>query len=174
MPRAVSMQARMAVMSEISDVVKIFLVTIWHRTLKDPIRVSSDPTVRLDEFSDQVNVIYGTRSQGQTYIYAGFDCMLLSDENGAAPQVQLSLPNASRDIIEAIERMGSGPIQVDIKLVLAPTPDIVEVDIQGLELTEITYDETTITGNLSKDLLFTEPFPFRSFTPQEYPFMFMQ
>lgn len=174
MPRHVSKSARTAVSAETSELVKVFLITIYHKSLTNPIRVSSDATVRLDEYSDQVNIIYGTRSNGKTYIYAGFEAALLNDENGSAPQVQMTLPNASRTLIEAIEQMGSGPIQVDMQLVFAETPDVVEIEYKGLELTEITYDESTISGTLSMDLLFAEPFPFRSFTPQEFPFMFMQ
>lgn len=157
-------------MSEDSPLIKVFLLTINHRDLEEPIRVSSDATVRLRE--TQENVIYGTISNGIEYLYAGFEAALLNDETGAIPQVQITIPNAHRSIIEAIESMGSGPVSVGLQLVFADTPDVVEMDIKGLELSQITYDETSITGTISRDLLFNEPFPTRSFTPQEWPFLF--
>lgn len=171
MPRTVTQKARTAVMSEDSPLIKVFLFTLYHKDLTQPIRVSSDPTVRLRETQEMV--IYGTVSNGKEYIYAGIEAALLNDESGAIPQVQISIPNAHRSIIEAIETMGSGPISCDLQLVFADTPNIVEIDIKGLEMGQITYDETTVTGVISRDMLFNEPFPSKSFIPAHYPFLFM-
>lgn len=171
MSRKISQRARTSVMSEDSPLVKVFLLTIHHKDLDEPIRVSSDATVRLRE--TQENVIYGTISNGIEYLYAGFDAALLNDETGSIPQVQITIPNAHRSIIEAIESMGSGPVEVDLKLVFADTPDVTEIEITGLEMGQITYDEMSITGTISRDMLFNEPFPSRSFTPQEWPFLFL-
>ena len=156
--------------AEIDPLVKVFLVTIRHKDLTDPIRVSSDPTERV--MADAINVIYGTMSRGMTFFYAGFEAALVNDEDGAAPQTQLTLPNADRKIIEAIESMGPGPVAVDIELVFADTPDVVEVGLYDMELSRITYDESTVSGVISRDLLFQEPYPCRSFTSHHYPFLF--
>lgn len=172
MARAVSNRMRQHVQEEVDPLVKVFLVTLYHEDLSQPIYASSDATQRLDEYSDEVNVIYGTVSNGIPYIYCGFEASLANDEDGAAPQVQLTLPNAHRSIIEAIESMGAGPVRVDLKLVFADTPDIVEIEIPDMELSDITYDDSSVSGIVSRDLLFTEPLPFRSFTPQEWPFLF--
>lgn len=104
MARTVSSKVRKHVQSEIDPLVKVFLITIRHKDLTEPIRVSSDPTERVD--ADSINVIYGTVSRGLTFYYAGFEAALVSDEEGAAPQTQLSLPNADRKLVEAIESMG--------------------------------------------------------------------
>lgn len=171
MPRNITQRTRNAVMPEVSPFIKVYLLTIYHRDLQEPIRVSSDATVRLSE--TQEYVAYGTISNGLQYVYAGFEAALLNDEAGAIPQVQISIPNAHRNIIEGIESMGSGLVKVDLQMVFADIPDVVQVDIKGLYLTQITYDESTISGTLSRDILFNEPFPTRSFTPQEYPFLFL-
>lgn len=171
MSRRVTARARRSFMSEDSPLIKVFLLTIEHRSLSTPIYVSSDATVVLWE--DSTNIIYGTISNGIQYLYAGFQCELLSDENGAIPQAQLTIPNAHRSIIESIERMGSGPVSCSLKLVFADTPDIIETEVNGLEISKITYDETTITGVLSRDMMFSEPYPSRSFNPQDYPFLFL-
>lgn len=171
MGRTVSSKARKHVQSEIDPLVKVFLITIYHADLTDPIRVSSDPTERVG--SDEYNVFYGTVSNDRVFYYAGFEASLANDEDGAAPQVQLTIPNADRAMIEAIESMGPGPVTVDIELVFADTPDNIEVALTGMELVEITYDESTISGIVSRDLLFDEPYPFRSFTPQHFPFLFI-
>lgn len=170
MARTVSSKVRKHVQSEIDPLVKVFLITIRHKDLAEPIRVSSDPTERVD--ADSINVIYGTVSRGMTFFYAGFEAALVSDEEGAAPQTQLSLPNADRKLVEAIESMGPGPVAVDIELVFADTPDVVEVGLYDMELSKITYDESTISGIVSRDLLFQEPYPCRSFIPPHYPFLF--
>lgn len=170
MSRNISKKMRKHVQEEVDPLVKVFLITIRHKDLTEPIRASSDPTVRVGE--DSINVIYGTVSRGQTFYYAGFDAMLVSDEDGSAPQTQLSLPNADRKIIEAIESMGPGPVAVDIELVFADTPDIVEIGLYDMELSKITYDESSVTGVISRDLLFQEPYPCKSFIPKDYPFLF--
>jgi len=97
-----------------------------------------------------------------TFYYAGFEANLANDEDGAAPQVQVSIPNADRSIV----------VSVDIEVVFADTPDEVEIALKGMEMTEITYDESVISGIISRDLLFDEPYPYRSFTPQHFPFLF--
>lgn len=171
MARTVSSKLRKNVQAEVDPLVKVFLITIYHEDLITPIRVSSDPTERIE--SDTTNVIYGTRSNGNIYYYAGFDCCLANDEDGAAPQVQISIPNADRSMVDAIESMGAGPVTVDIQLVFADTPDVVEIALTGMELSDITYDETSISGIISRDLLFSEPMPYRSFTPDEWPFLFI-
>lgn len=171
MARTISKRARTSFMSEESPLVKVFLLTLTHRTLPVPIYLSSDPTVLLWE--EPTNLVYGTISRGIEYLYAGFQCNLLNDEQGAIPQAQLTIPNAHRSIIEAIERMGSGTVDCNIKLVFADTPDIIEYEVFNLTISKITYDETTITGVLSRDMLYNEPWPARSFTPQEYPFLFL-
>ena len=170
MARKVSARARKHVQAEIDPLIKVFLITINHKDLLEPIRVSSDPTERVG--SDEYNIIYGTVSRGMTFLYAGFEANLATDEEGAAPQVQVSIPNADRSIVEAIESMGPGPVSVDIEVVFADTPDEVEIALKGMEMTEITYDESVISGIISRDLLFDEPYPYRSFTPQHYPFLF--
>lgn len=151
--------------------VKVFLLELSHRSLATPIYVSSDPTQVLWE--EPVNIIYGTVSNGRQYIYAGFECSLLNDENGSIPQAQLTIPNAHRSIIESIERMGSGAVEAIIKLVFADTPDIIETEVTDLTLSKITYDETSVTGTLSRDTLYNEPWPARTFIPQDYPFLFL-
>lgn len=171
MARRVTTKLRQSVMEEVSPFVLVFLLTISHRDLTEPIRVSSDATVRLRE--TQETVVYGTISNGKEYLYAGFEAALLEDKASSIPQVQISIPNAHRSIIEAIESMGSGPVACDLQLVYADTPDVVEIDVKGLELTQITYDETSITATISRDLLFNEPFPARTFTPAEWPFLFL-
>ena len=171
MARAVSSKARKHVQSEISPLIQVFLITIYHEDLSEPIRVSSDPTTRVG--SDEYNVFYGTVSNGRTFYYAGFEACLANDEDGAPPQVQISIPNADRAMIEAIESMGSGPVTVDIELVFSDTPDTIEVSLIGMELIDITYDEMVISGVISRDLLFDEPYPSRSFTPLDYTFLFL-
>ena len=170
MARTVTQRLRKHVQSEIEPSVKVFLITIYHDDLSEPIRVCSDKVERLG--SDEYNVYYGVVSNARTFYYAGFEACLINDEDGAAPQVQISIPNADRSMTEAIEQMGPGPIKVDIEIVFADTPDIIEVALTAMEMADITYDETTITGTVSRDLLFTEPYPSKSFTPKHFPFLF--
>lgn len=168
--RKVSKKLRKHVQSEVSTSVQVALLTLKHESLSEPIRASSDPTERVGKTAE--NIIYGTRSRGNVYYYVGFDYTMPNDEDGASPQVSITLNYVTRDVIEAIESMGTGPVTVDMEICFADSPDVVEIGIYGMQLTDITYDHSTVTGTISRDLLFQEPYPFRSFIPYHYPYLF--
>lgn len=169
MARKVTKRLRDHVQSEVSPLIEVFLITLYHEDLSEPIRVSSDPTERVG--SDAYNVYYGTISQGRIFYYAGFEACMLNDEDGAAPQTQISIARIPQ-VVEAIESMGPGPLTADIELVLADTPDIIEVSMLSLELVNPEYGEEAVTATISRDLLFSEPYPGRTFIPQHFPYLF--
>lgn len=164
--RVISSSLRKEVMGDESADVKIFLLTITHSSLAYPIRVSSHPLTRIDE--DDERVYYGVVSNGITYEYGGFDCALANDESGAAPTISVTIPYASREIIENIEHMGNDIAKVTIQLVLGDNPNDVVMELKDFDMTDITYDDTQITGTISRDMLFQEPFPCHTFNNYEW------
>ena len=168
--RRISKKLRKHVQSEISTSVQVGLITLRHESLEVPIRASTDPTQRVAQTAE--NIIYGTVSRGNIYYYTGFEYSLPNDEDGAPPQVNIRLPIVTRDVIEAIEKMTTGIVKVDLEIVFADSPDIVEIGLYDLELADINYDLTSVSGTISRDLLFQEPYPCNSFIPQHYPFLF--
>lgn len=168
--RKVSKKLRKHVQAEVSSQIQVCLLTIKHEDLAEPIRVSSDATVRVAKTAE--NVVYGTISKEKTYYYVGFGFSLPNDEDGASPQMQITLAYVTNDIIKAIENMGSGLVSVDVVFVFADSPDVEELKIDDMNLADIKYDGTSISFTLSRDMLFQEPYPVRTFIPLHYKYLF--
>ena len=168
--RKVSKKLRKHVQAEVSSQIQVCLLTIKHEDLTEPVHVSSDATVRVAKTAE--NVVYGTISRGKTYYYAGFGYSLPNDEDGSAPQVIITISYVTHDIIKAIENMGSGLVSVDMEICFADTPDIVEIGIYDMNVADIKYDSTSASFTISRDMLFQEPYPVRTFIPLHYPYLF--
>lgn len=168
-----------SIQNDIDPDVKVFLCELRHRSLvdadgnPDPIYVCSHALERVEETDEAVH--YGVRvirESGEiTYEYAGFTIELGTDEAGVIPSVELSLPFASREIIEKIEMLDNSPMTVRIDMVLAEDPQSIIMTLADFQLTEISYDDSAITGTVSRDLLFNEPVPQRRMTPTLFPFL---
>lgn len=169
MSRALSSSALRAMFAEETGDYPILLITLSHETLSDPIRVSSDPTVRLSETVD--DVIYGTVSRGVDYPFLPFQITLPGDFEDSAPRSQISIDNVSRELVAAIRSIYSPP-QVTMELVMASSVDFVEATFPDFDLSDIDGDSMVISGTLSVDLLVSEPFPSGVFTPGQFPGMF--
>lgn len=169
MSRNVSDRFREAAFAPETGEVIVVLLTISHGGLSAPIRISSDPTQRLDETTE--DVIYGTISRGNEYIFFPFDINLPTDEAEAAPQATITVDNIRQEITEAIRSISTPPA-VTIDIVLAETPDTIEASFPEFDMVNVTYDSLTVTGVLTLDSLATEPYPADRFNPAYFPGLF--
>lgn len=169
MARKISDSLRNSIVAQESADVKIFLITLTQDGLDEPIRVCSQGTQRVEETMERVS--YGVISNGITYEQAGFSIVLSEDSDGAIPTVQVSIPNASRDIITAIEKLDNKPVRVSIDMILADNPDDVVMSLVDFDMTNIKYDDDVISGTITRELLFQEPVPCHRFTPTAFPFL---
>ena len=147
----------------------ILLITLSHSSLSEPIRVSSDPTSRIS--STDADIVYGTVSRGNTFVFMPFTMSLPGDTEDSAPKTTISIDNVTRELVPTIRALTSPPT-VTMELVMASTPDFVEALLPGFDLTSISYDALTISGTLSVELLISEPFPAGTFTPSQFPGLF--
>lgn len=168
MARQVSDALRNAVVQQENGDVKIFLVTLQQGN-NPPIRVCSQGIQRV--YEDDQKVTYGVISNGNTFDQAGFSTILSEDSDGTVPTVQISIPNASRDIITAIERLDNKPVKVTIELIFAEAPDDILMRLASFDMTNIRYDDDTISGTITRELLFTEPVPRHRMTPTSFKFL---
>lgn len=169
MPRALSSEFLRGAFAQETGICPVFLLTITHDGLTQPIRVSSDPTVRLQETA--TDVIYGTRSRGNDFVFFPFRLTLPTDEDDGPQNMQLSLDNVTREYM-SILRSISGPPSVTTEIVLSESPDLVEATWPEYLLTEVKYDALTITGTLMLETLYREPFPALAFSPGYFPALF--
>jgi hypothetical protein len=164
MSRTVSLNLREALFSEHTGEFPIWLVTITHDDLPDPIRLSSDPTERLS--TDPL--IYGTTSRSEVYYFVGMGILIPDEREDLAPRGRLTIENIDRSLIPLL-RSTATPAQVLIEIVIASAPDDVEIAYPLLDLKNAEYDANSITIDVILDALVTEPYPAGSFDASGFP-----
>jgi hypothetical protein len=165
--RSISLDARKSIYAEQTGEVWVFLVTITHEDLVEPMLFSSDPTERLSDDPLQ----YGTVSRGNAYAYLPMTVTLPDDSDGTAPTIKLSLDNVLRDTVPLL-RSVSTPPSVTAEMVLASSPDTVEASFPAFDLIDANYDSGQVTVDLTVDALSTEPYPADTFTPSGFGGLF--
>jgi hypothetical protein len=158
-----SLNFRKALFAQEAGEVAIFLLTITHPSLVTPIWLSTDPTARLT--TDPLT--YGTVSRSTTFLYAGIDVSLPDEQDRTAPACKLIIANVTLDLIP-LARSVSTPPSVMIEAVLASALDTVEMFWPALNMTNLTYDASALTFDLTMDALVTEPFPAGNFDPASF------
>lgn len=180
MSRTVSATFKAAAFASQTGEVLVTLLTISHDSLEDgPLRLSSDPTVRLDLLGSEGSEgeasggqpRYGTVSRGETYSFLPFRVTLPDESDDAPPAVRLEVDNVSRELVPLL-RSTSTPAEVQVEILLASDLDTVEVAFPVLQVAEVDYDADRVTINLVVDYLAAEPFPAGSFDPSGFPGLF--
>ena len=160
MSRTVSSTLRTAMQAQETGEILLAITTISHPSIVGgPLRV--------------VNDLQDLTSNGNVYTAFPFEVTLPEDADQALPHLRLVLDNIDRSMVTAIRSIPprqAPTIQVD--LVLATSPNTIEVSFAGLSLREVSYDAFRVEGDLMLDEDDREPFPAESFTPQIVPAIF--
>lgn len=109
-------------------------------------------------------------SDNETYTSYPFQVALPGEEEGQAAVAQLRIDNVDRRIVEAIRGLSSAPT-VDIEIILASQPTVVEIGLEGMTMRAVEYDKIVITGTMTFEEIFTEPVSL-DMTPARFPGMF--
>lgn len=160
MARTLSSTLKTALNAQETGEVLLAITTITHASIVNgPLRV--------------VNDLQNLVSNGQTYTAFPFQVTLPDDLEDGLPKIRLVLDNIDRSIVTAIRSIPpSSPPAVQVDLVLASTPDTIEVSFPGLSLREVSYDAYRVEGDVVLDEDDREPFPAEGFTPQSVPAIF--
>jgi len=164
MTRTLSLDFREAVHAQESGEVPIFLVTIDHDDLDEPIYLSTDPT----QLVSDVPLVYKTVSNSIDFIYLPMSVVLPDEREGAAPRSQLRISNVTQDLVAMI-RSTTTPARAKIQLVLASALDDVEVESPWLDVIAANANSGEITIDLSLNSMTTEMLPSDSFDPSSFP-----
>lgn len=167
MARVLSSGFLSALYAQESEEVVVCLLTVDHPELEAPIRLSSDPTVRIS--ADPL--IYATTSRGEEFVYLPFEFNLPDDKSDSPPRVQLSVDNVERSLVGVL-RSFSTPASILVELVLASDPDTVEIAKPSLQLSDVSIDDLKVNATLVADPLINEPHPAGQFTPGSFPGLF--
>lgn len=162
--RILSLNMRQALFSQESGEVPIFLLTIEHPDLDEPIYLTTDPTERKDGDALQ----YRTMSRGIEFLYAGIDVTLPDEQDKAPPASKLSIANVTRGLVP-LARSVATPPQVTIEMVLGSALDDVEASWPTFDMSNLIYDAALLQFDLTIDSLVTEPYPAGTFSPAAFP-----
>lgn len=166
MSRQLSNAAIHAAYAQQTSEVFVSLLTIYNPSFTQPIRLSSDNAVLLPNAN-----VRGTISQGEEYVYCPFSISLPQDDDTGVARANISIDNVDRRVTEAVRRATSA-VSIDIKIVLASSPDIIEAFVQDFRLEQVSYDALTVSGDLSLDYYDLEPYSKLRFTPSSFPGLF--
>jgi hypothetical protein len=159
-----SMSLRRAAFGEQTGEVPVVLATITHPDLVAPVRLSSDPTVRLSVEP----LRYGTISNGETYEFVMMSAVLPDQIRGQSPRASLVFENVAADSAKILRSITS-PARISIDLVLASSPDVVEESDTDLLATRGGYDADRITLDISREPFTAEPWPSGRMTQARFP-----
>jgi hypothetical protein len=165
--KSYSLTMRQAMAGASTDEVPVILVTIRHPDLDAPVRLSSDPTERLS-FEP---LVYGTVSQREAYSYVLMAARVPDSRERAAPRTSLVFENVDADMVSVIRSVVT-PATVDLALVLASQPDVIEARWTDLFVVAATYDAERVTLDISREPYTSEPWPAGRITPARFPGLF--
>lgn len=157
MSRALSTTAKAGIYAQQTDQVYIVLLTIDQEDLDEPIRLANN----------YANVT----SNGETYVGFPFTITLPNDSDENVPHAQLTIDNVDRAIVNAVRTMTTGAV-VTVSVVLASSPNTVEVGPFVMTLRNVSWNATTVSGTLQSEDLINEPFPGEFMTPNTFPGLF--
>lgn len=167
-----------AMFSPESDDVLITLITIKADNsigLYDNIRFADNFTGRLASLTTDEEVIYGVTSSvsgsSLEYPFIPMELALPTDENTSAARCSITIHDVTKIILPSLRQLVGAP-EVELHLVLASTPNVLEASYVGFRLSNISYNANSITAELNMPSLEVEPFPAHSFTPAYFPGLF--
>lgn len=144
MPRNLSTLAIQQALAQESENAWFFLLTVIHADTGETHRF--------------VNNTEDVISQGETFESFPFKLQLYIDDEEHLPQVQMSVDNVDRALMTLI-RNSPNPPEFIVQIVLSSTPDIIEEEVVGLKLLDVSYDAYYLTGTLIPDDILNTRWP---------------
>lgn len=154
---AFSQRLVQAVLEPNTDEVFLFLLTFNHPSFAEPIRL--------------VNNLDNITSNGHEFTAFPLDLALPMDDSDSLPSVQITVQNASLELVDEIRSIQS-PMSMKLELILASTPNTIEVSIENMRIASIQYDKQTIQMTCTVDDLLNTAFPKEKYLPSNFPALF--
>lgn len=171
MSRLLSLNARQAHDDQSSPEIEVVLFEITHPALEGPIRLSTDNTERVS--SDPLT--YGTRSVwrgadplSEPYLWIIASAVVPDDNEDAPASSQIVLENLDARITEVL-RSFTDQATVNMAVVLASSPDLVEGEWLDMRLVSAEGTASEITLSLSREEIELEHFPSGRMTRHKFP-----
>ena len=167
----ISLNARLAHDAIASAEVEVALVRITHPDLAEPVLLSTDPT----EVLTTEPLAFGTWSEwsgeSEAYAFALVGLTLPDDPDDGPATAAFVFENVDNDL-SALLRSVQGQAVIDMAVVLASTPDVIEAEWYGFKVTGATGDAATVSLSISFESITSEPWPCGRMTRQRFPALF--
>jgi hypothetical protein len=157
MPRNVSLAALQASLATETEKVFLVLLDITHPSLGQPIRL--------------VNNTENITVAPNVYTAFPFYVRMPDDQEEREPVAELVVSNATRELIDEVRAL-QDTLGVVLRVVLADSPATVEWGPIEMQVRAVTYNAESVVFQLGMQAFAEEPFPYRSFTPGQFPGMF--
>lgn len=159
MSRALSTAAITAGYAQETGEAYAILLSIFHDSLSQPIRVTTCG----------VNLT----SRGNLFVALPFEITLPIEQEGTVPTARISIDNIDRQIVTAIRTLQPGDkAKTLIEIILESDPENVEVSFDELYLSNVTYDAFTVQGDLTVEGFASRAYPSGVFSPKYFPGLF--
>lgn len=133
------------------------LLTITHPTFDQPARIAANT-------SDVI-------SRGMRFVSLGFELIWPKVDGKSVPMWGVRIDSTDPDIRRKCQAATSPP-GVTLEAVLASAPDTLEIQVTGLVLRNVTWDDVTLTGQLILDDATQQILPGHSYDPVQFAGIF--
>lgn len=165
------MNARTAFDAANSEEIEVALLVFEHEALDAPIRLSTDPTERLSVDP----LCYGTRSDwmdansiSDPYLFVLMSAELPGDQEDAPASATLVIENVDNDIASILRTFTDQAI-VHMAVVLASSPNLVEIEFKGMRLISADGDAGEVRLSVGRRPIEDENVPMDRFTKDRFP-----
>lgn len=141
-----SLNLRAALEADATGEIPVVLITITHPELDAPQRLSTDP------------LVYGTRHMGETYTFLPMGVQTPDQAENTPLSGALVIENMHPGIIRALRSVTTRG-RVDLAVVQASSPDLIEEQYSGLVVREASGDIGAVEIRLGRDEDDDEPHP---------------
>lgn len=143
------------------------LLTFEHPDLEEPIRITTNPMVRLTTEP----LVYGLISRGEEYVFLPASIVLPPEGDKAVPRYKIDIDNVDRSMTEIVRSIqGDAIVIIEVMSSLDlenPIRPGVRTAVRSASITA-----TRISLEVVGDPLITEPFPGVTFTSDRFPGLF--
>lgn len=157
MPRTLSSNALAAVFAQHSEEAFLMLVTFTH--------VPTAETYHAALNTENVT------SNGIVYTATWFEIQLPEISNRSPQGCQVTMDNVDLRLVGLLRSI-TQPLQVTIQVVLASSPDTIEMEFTDLVLREATWDAAKISGRLVSEDPLNQAFPAHLYEPRTFQGLF--
>lgn len=156
MSRSLSTAAKQAIFAQQTNETFLMLLTISHTDIT---------TIRAVNNQEDIT------SNGDLYQAFPFRFTLPSEDEDILPQVTLQIDNVSKLLVAGVRSVAS-KLNVQLDVILADTPDTIEMGPLSFKMIQVNYDADLLTGTCNFHDILNQPYPAGSYVPPDYPGLF--